>query len=70
MRDAAKPFQARCLETDGLLTKVLDAPPKSFVSEVRKALSTDHQRIKAFLGGLQSLEFGGRARDPAFEHGR
>ena len=35
--------------------------------EVRKALSTDHQRVKAFLGGLQSLEFGGRARcDSAF----
>jgi len=65
LRDAAKPFQARCLEADRLLTKVLDAPHKSFVSEVRKALSTDHQRVRAFLGGLQSLEFGGRAKDPA-----
>jgi hypothetical protein len=44
LRDAAKPFQARCFEADRLLSNVLDAPPKSFVSEVRKALSTDHQR--------------------------
>jgi len=67
LRDGAKPFQARCLEADRLLTKVLDAPHKSFASEVRKTLSTDHQRVRAFLGSLQSLEFGGRAKDPAFD---
>ena len=32
LRDAAKPFQARCLEADRLLTKVLDAPPKELCS--------------------------------------
>ena len=67
LRDPAKPFQARCAEADRILSEVLDAAPKSFASEVRKALSTDHRRVKAYLGGLQPLEFGGRAQDPGFE---
>ncbi|MDM0109851.1 Tn3 family transposase [Variovorax sp. J22R24] len=67
LRDPARPFHARCAEADRLLSEVLDAAPKSFASEVRKALSTDHRRITAYLGGLQSLEFGGRAQDPGFE---
>ncbi|MEJ8852263.1 DUF4158 domain-containing protein [Variovorax rhizosphaerae] len=67
LRDAARPFKARCLEADRLLTTLLDAPHKTFVSEVRKTLSTDHRRVRAFLGALQSLEFGGHATDPAFE---
>ena len=50
LRDAAKPFQVRCLEADRLLSKVLDAPHKSFASEVRKALSTDHQRVRGVPG--------------------
>ena len=48
--DSAKPFQARCVEGDRLLSKVLDAPPKRFASEVRKALPTDHQRVRAAPG--------------------
>ena len=67
LRDSAKTFQTRCAETDQLLSRVLDAAPKSFVSEVRKALSTDHQRVKAFLGTLQDLDFGGHPDDPGFE---
>lgn len=67
LRDRSKAFEFRCIEADQLLSKVLDAAPKSFVSEVRKALSTDHQRVRAFLGALQDLEFGGRADDPGFE---
>jgi hypothetical protein len=67
LRDRTKSFQARCAEADQLLSKMLDAAPKSFVSEVRKALSTDHQRVKAFLAALQDLDFGGRADDPGFE---
>jgi hypothetical protein len=47
--DSAKPFQAR-VEGDRLLSKVLDAPPKRFASEVRKALPTDHQRVRAAPG--------------------
>ena len=66
-RNSAEPFQARCLEADQRLTKVVDAPHKRLASEVRKALWTDHQRLKASLGALQSLEFGGRANDPAFD---
>lgn len=46
---------------------MLDAAPRSFVSEVRKALSSDPTRVKAFLGGLKDLEFGGREGDPGYE---
>jgi TnpA family transposase len=67
LRDNARTYQARCAEADQLLSTMLDAAPKSFVSEVRKALSTDHQRVRAFLGALQDLDFGGRADDPGFE---
>ena len=67
LRDPAKSYQDRCTEADRLLSEVLDTAPKSFASEVRKALSTDHQRVRAFLGGLQPLEFGGRAQDRGFE---
>ncbi|CAN7752460.1 Tn3 family transposase [Variovorax sp. LjRoot84] len=67
LRDPAKTLDARCAEADQLLSKMLDAPPKSFVSQVRKALSIDNQRVKAFLGGLKDLDFGGLAADPGFE---
>ena len=48
------------------MSKMLDTPPRSFVSEVRKALSIDHQRVRAFLGGLQDLDLGGGADEPGF----
>jgi TnpA family transposase len=67
LRDRTKTFQARCTEADLLLSKMLDAAPRSFVSEVRKALSSDPTRVKAFLGGLKDLEFGGREGDPGYE---
>ncbi|MDM0109985.1 hypothetical protein QTH97_34105 [Variovorax sp. J22R24] len=50
LRDEGKPFKTRRVEADRMLTKVLDAPPKSFVSEVRKALSTDHPGRSTVLG--------------------
>ncbi len=67
LRDRSRTFEARCREADQLLSKMLDVAPKSFVSEVRKALSSDHQRVKVFLGALQDLDFGGRPGDPGFK---
>jgi hypothetical protein len=66
LRDKSKTWRARCLEADQLLSELLDAPQGSFLSYVRRALSADHQRVKAFLGGMEGLEFGGQHDDAGF----
>lgn len=66
LRDKSKTWRTRCLEADELLSELLDAPQGSFLSHVRRNLSADHQRVKAFLGGLEGLEFGGQPDDAGF----
>ncbi|QNK67157.1 Tn3 family transposase [Variovorax sp. PAMC26660] len=67
LRDTTKTWQARGLEADRLLSELLDVPHKSFSSQVRQALSADHQRVAAFLGGMEGLAFGGQSNDAGFQ---
>ncbi len=66
LRDNSKSWQGRCQQAEQALSELLDAPQGSFLSQVRRALSLDHLRVKAFLGGLADLQFGGLAHDPGF----
>ena len=66
LRDETKTWRARCMEADQVLSDLLDTPHGSFLSQVRRALAADQLRVKAFLGGLEGLEFGGQADDAGF----
>ena len=63
LRDKTKSWRSRCKEADGILTELLETPQGSFLSHVRRALSDDHQRVKAFLNGMLDLGFGGEPED-------
>lgn len=66
LRDTQQRSDVRCREADRLLTEILDGAAGSFASRVRQALSGDGQRVKAFLAGMETLEFGGAADDAGF----
>jgi len=57
------------MEVDQVLSDLLDTPQGSFLSHVRRALAADQQRVKAFLGGLEGLEFGGKPTTPVLRSG-
>ena len=67
LHDESKTWQARVLEARELLAELGEAASGSFVSLVRKALAEDSQRVRACLGALKDLDFGGRASDPGYE---
>ncbi|MDR6539703.1 hypothetical protein [Variovorax soli] len=50
-----------------MLAEFCGATTGSFVSQVRKALAQDFQRVHACLTSLRDLAFGGRKGDPGFE---
>ncbi|MES2249226.1 MAG: Tn3 family transposase [Pseudomonadota bacterium] len=67
LRDKSKTWQARGIEADRLLSELLDVPHTNFSSQVRQTLSADHQRVGAFLGGMEDLAFGGQVNDAGFQ---
>ena len=67
LHDESKTWQARVLEARDVLAELGEAAGGSFVSQVRKALAEDSQRVHAGLAALKDLDFGGRAGDPGFE---
>ena len=67
LHDESKSWQARVLEARQLLAELGESTSGTFVSEVRKTLAEDAQRVHACLASLEGLEFGGRAGDAGFE---
>ena len=67
LHDESKSWQARVLEARQLLAELGESTTGSFVSEVRKTLADDAQRVHACLASLKDLEFGGRAGDAGLE---
>jgi hypothetical protein len=67
LHDEAKSWQARVIEARELLAELAETAGGSFVSQVRKALAEDSQRVHACLAALKDLDFGGRSGDPGFE---
>ena len=67
LHDETKTWQARVIEARELLAGLAETAGGSFVSQVRKALAADSQRVHACLAALKDLEFGGREGDPGFE---
>lgn len=67
LHDESKTWQARVIEARELLADLAETAGGSFVSQVRKALAEDSQRVHACLAALKDLEFGGREGDPGFE---
>jgi hypothetical protein len=65
--DESKTWQARVIEARELLADLAETAGRSFVSQVRKALAEDSQRVHACLTALKDLDFGGRDGDPGFE---
>ena len=49
------------------LAELAETAGGSFVSQVRKALAEDSQRVHACLAALKDLDFGGGSGDPGFE---
>ena len=68
LHDESKTWQDRVLEARQLLDELGSSTAGSFVSQVRKALSEDAQRVHACLAALKDLKFGGRDGDAGFEH--
>jgi hypothetical protein len=60
-------WQARVIEARELRADLAETAGGSFVSQVRKALAEDSQRVHACLAALKDLEFSGREGDPGFE---
>ena len=67
LHDATKHWRDRVLEAQRLLADIGESATGSFVAQVRKALADDSQRVRACLGGLRDLDFGGNDRDPGFQ---
>jgi TnpA family transposase len=67
LHDETKSWQARVIEARELLAELAETAGGSFVSQVRKALAEDSQRVHACLAALRDLDFGGRISDPGFE---
>ena len=67
LHDESKTWQARVIEARELLADLAETAGGSFVSQVRKALAEDSQRVHACLAALKDLDFGGREGDPGFE---
>jgi len=67
LHDEAKTWQARVIEARELLAELAETAGGSFVSQVRKALAEDSQRVHGCLAALKDLDFGGRSGDPGFE---
>ena len=67
LHDESKTWQSRVIEARELLAELAETAGGSFVSQVRKALTEDGQRVHACLAALKDLEFGGREGDPGFE---
>ena len=67
LHDESKTWQSRVIEARELLAELAETAGGSFVSQVRKALTEDGQRVHACLSALKDLEFGGREGDPGFE---
>ncbi|MCB2071152.1 MAG: Tn3 family transposase, partial [Ottowia sp.] len=68
LHDESKTWQARVIEARELLADLAETAGGSFVSQVRKALAEDSQRVHACLAALTDLQFGGQEGDPGFEH--
>ncbi len=67
LHDESKTWQSRVIEARELLAELAETAGGSFVSQVRKALTEDGQRVHACLAALKDLDFGGRDGDPGFE---
>ncbi|MDM0050627.1 Tn3 family transposase [Variovorax sp. J22R115] len=67
LHDEAMTWQDRVLQARQLLAEFGGVTTGSFVSQVRKALAQDAQRVHACLTSLKDLAFGGRRGDRGFE---
>lgn len=70
LHDESKTWQARVIEAKELLAELAETAGGSFVSQVRRALAEDSQRVHACLAALKDLDFGGRDGDPVSSSGR
>jgi TnpA family transposase len=67
LHDETMSWQARVVEARQMLADLGESATGSFVSQVRKALAEDAQRVHANLAALKDLNFGGRNGDAGFE---
>lgn len=67
LHDEARTWQDRVPQARQLLAEFGGVTTGSFVSQVRKALAQDVQRVHACLTSLKDLAFGGRKGDRGFE---
>ncbi|MBS0454250.1 MAG: Tn3 family transposase [Proteobacteria bacterium] len=67
LHDETTSWQTRVLEARQILAGLGESATGSFVSQVRKALAEDAQRVHASLAALKDLDFNGCDGDAGFE---